>query len=58
MIGIPVTLAREMTVKDDRVNWSDWNTCYSGREMAVKDDRVNWSDWNTCYSGQGDGSER
>ena len=29
MIGIPVTLAREMTVKDDRVNWSDWNTCYS-----------------------------
>ena len=33
MIGIPVTLARqsEMTVKDDRVNWSDWNTCYSGQ---------------------------
>ena len=31
MTGIPVTLAREMTVKDDRVNWSDWNTCYSGQ---------------------------
>ena len=31
MIGIPVTLAREMAVKGDRVNWSDWNTCYSGQ---------------------------
>ena len=31
MIGIPVTLTREMTVKDDRVNWSDWTTCYSGQ---------------------------
>ena len=31
MIGIPVTLVRETAVKGDRVNWSDWNTCYSGQ---------------------------